>query len=99
MSDTFVGVDVAKAEFVVACRPAGVGWTAANDPSGIADTVAQLRTMTPTLIVVEATGGYERALVATLAAAGLPLVVVNPRLVGHRLTTGSSLRIVAVRFR
>jgi transposase len=53
--------------------------------------------MTPTLIVVEATGGYERALVATLA--GLPLVVVNPRLVGHRLTTGSSLRIVAVRFR
>jgi transposase len=55
--------------------------------------------MTPTLIVVEATGGYERALVATLAAAGLPLVVVNPRLVGHRLTTGSSLRIVAVRFR
>ena len=38
MSDTFVGVDVAKAEFVVAARPVGVGWTATNDPEGIAAT-------------------------------------------------------------
>jgi len=30
MSDTFVGVDIAKAELVVACRPEGVGWTPAN---------------------------------------------------------------------
>ena len=79
MSDTFVGVDIAKAEFVVAYRPEGVGWTAMNDPEGIAATVARLRTMAPTLIVAEATGGYERALVAALATAGLPLVVVNPR--------------------
>ena len=79
MSDTFVGVDVAKAEVVVACRPDGVGWTATNDLKGIAATVARLRTMAPTLIVAEATGGYERALVAALAAAGLPLVVANPR--------------------
>ena len=57
MSDSFVGVDVAKAEFVVACRPEGVGWTAANDLTGVAATVARLRTMTPTLIVAEATGG------------------------------------------
>jgi len=79
MSDTFVGVDIAKAEFVVACRPEGVGWTATNDAEGIAGTVARLRTLTPALIVVEATGGYERALVAAVAAAGLPLVVANPR--------------------
>ena len=79
MRDTFVGVDIAKAEFVVACRPDGVRWTATNDPEGIAATVARLRTMAPTLIVVEATGGYERALVAALAAAALPLVVANPR--------------------
>jgi len=79
MSDTFVGVDVAKAELVVACRPEGVVWTAPNDPAGIAATVTRLRTLAPALIVVEATGGYERALVAAVAAAGLPLVVANPR--------------------
>jgi transposase len=79
MSDTFVGVDMAKVEFVVACRPEGTRWTATNDPEGIAATVARLRTLAPALIVAEATGGYERALVAALAAAGLPLVVANPR--------------------
>ena len=79
MRDTFVGVDVAKAELVVACRPEGVGWTATNDPEGVAATVARLRTLAPTLIVAEATGGYERALVAALATAGLPVVVANPR--------------------
>jgi len=83
MSDTFVGVDVAKAEFVVACRPGGSTWTATNDPAGIAATVARLRSVAPSLIVAEATGGYERALVAALAAAGLPLVVANPRQVRY----------------
>lgn len=63
----------------MACRPEGVGWTAANDPSGITATVTRLRTMMPTLIVAEATGGDERAWVAALATAGLPLVVVKPR--------------------
>jgi len=63
----------------VACRPDGVKWTAPNDAEGIAATVARLRTMVPSLIVAEATGGYERALVGGLAAAGLPLVVANPR--------------------
>jgi transposase len=58
MSDTFVGVDVAKAEFVVAFRPDEVGWTATNDPAGITFTVARLRTMVPTLIVAESTGDY-----------------------------------------
>jgi transposase len=75
----FVGVDIAKADFVVACRPDGTSWTATNDPEGVAATAARLRTLTPTLIVVEATGGYERALVAALATTGLPVVVANPR--------------------
>jgi hypothetical protein len=39
MRDTFVGVDMAKAEFVVACRPEGARWTATNDPEGIASHV------------------------------------------------------------
>ena len=79
MHDTFVGVDIAKAEFVVACRPDGVRWTATNNPEDIAATVARQRTMAPALVVVEATGGYERALVAALAVAAVPLVAANPR--------------------
>jgi transposase len=78
-SEVFVGIDVAKADFVVGCRPTGVRWTASNDSGGIAATVARLVADAPTLVVLEATGGYETALVAALATAGLPLVVANPR--------------------
>jgi transposase len=71
MREIFVGVDVAKAELVVACRPEGAAWTASNDAEGIAATVARLTSLEPRLIVLEATGGgYERAVVAALAVAG-----------------------------
>lgn len=76
---TFVGIDIAKADVVVACRPAGASWTAPNDRSGSAATVDRVRGLAPTLIVLEATGGYETSLVAALAAAALPVVVANPR--------------------
>lgn len=75
----FVGIDVAKAELVVAARPSGEVWTAANDESGVRALAKRLGTQRPTLIVLEATGGYERLCVAALAAASLPIVVVNPR--------------------
>ena len=60
MSDPVVGVDMAKAEFVVACRPEGTRWTATNDPEGVAATVARLRTVAPALIVAEAMGATSR---------------------------------------
>ena len=72
MSETVVGVDVAKAELVVACRPKGGGWTASNAPEGVAATVARLRSLAPTLIVAEATGGYERALTRRTIPADSP---------------------------
>ena len=75
----FVGIDVAKAELVMAIRPSGEHWTIANDGAGIQTLVQRVRGHAPTLIVLEATGGYERAVVAALAAAQLPLVVANPR--------------------
>jgi transposase len=75
----FVGIDIAKADFVVACCPEGRGWRATNDLEGIAATVDRVRALAPTLIVVEATGGYETALVAALVAVALPVVVANPR--------------------
>ena len=75
----FVGIDVAKAQLDLALRPTGERWAVTNDAPGIAALVAQLQAAQPTLIVLEATGGYHRAVVAALAAAALPLVVVNPR--------------------
>jgi transposase len=79
MPEHFVGIDVAKAELVVAVRPLGETWTATNDAAGLRELVPRLRALEPTLVVLEATGGYELAAVAALAAAGLPVVVVNPR--------------------
>lgn len=75
----FVGIDVAKAELVVAVHPSGERWTVANDERGVRTLVDRLRAVTPTLIVLEATGGYELLCVAALAAVELPVVVANPR--------------------
>ncbi len=75
----FVGIDVAKAELVVSTLPAAERFTVANDERGVRTLVERLRTLTPTLIVLEATGGYELLGVAALAAAALPVIVVNPR--------------------
>jgi transposase len=75
----FVGVDVANAELVWAVRPSETSGTVPNDEAGIARLVDTVQRLAPTLVVLEATGGHERALVAALATAGLPVVVANPR--------------------
>jgi transposase len=74
-----IGIDVAKAELVVAARPSGERWTVANDARGVETLVARLGREAPELIVLEATGGYELLCVAALVAALLPVVVANPR--------------------
>ena len=81
MSDDqiFVGIDVAKAQLDVALRPTGERWSVPNDDASIAALVVRLQAVAPTLLVLEATGGYHRAAVAALVAAGLPVVVANPR--------------------
>jgi transposase len=75
----FVGLDVAKATLDVALRPSGDQWSVPNDEAGVAALVDRLRPLLPALVVCEATGGFERAAIAMLAAAGLPVVVANPR--------------------
>lgn len=75
----FIGINVAKAELVVGERPSAARWVAPNDEVGIRALTQRLCTTRPALIVLEATGGYEVAAVGALAAAGLPVVVVNPR--------------------
>ncbi len=76
-----VGIDISKDRLDVACLPVAVPSVSAfdNHAAGHTALIAWLKEFTPRLIVLESTGSYSRALVAALAAAGLPVVVVNPR--------------------
>jgi transposase len=81
-SKIYVGVDVSKDRLDVALRPTGAGWSFPNEQAGIDALVSQLlfeEAPPPTLVVLEATGGFERPLAAALAATGMPVAVVNPR--------------------
>ncbi|HEX7374482.1 MAG TPA: IS110 family transposase [Steroidobacteraceae bacterium] len=73
-----VGIDVAKDSVEVATS-ARERWSCANDPNGQRELRDRLRAMQVSLVVLEATGGFESALAATLAQVQLPVVVVNPR--------------------
>ena len=75
----FVGIDVSKDYLDLACRPEDTRWRVANDNAGIAQCLARLRQLKPTLIVLEATGGWQGSLVAALAVSKLPFAVMNPR--------------------
>ena len=75
----FVGIDVAKATLEIAVVPTGETWTVPNEPTAVPDLVRRVAALPPALIVLEATGGFEHLVVAALAAAGLPVVVANPR--------------------
>ncbi|NIV37579.1 MAG: IS110 family transposase [Anaerolineae bacterium] len=77
--ETFVGIDVAKAQLDVAIHPQGECWPLPNDETGSVELVRRLQQLGPALIVLEATGGLEASVTAALAAAALPVVVVNPR--------------------
>ena len=75
----FVGIDVAKDRLDVHVRPVGESFVVARDDEGIEALAKRLNTMAPALVVLEATGGFETVVAAGLAAAGLPVAVVNPR--------------------
>ena len=78
-AEIYVGIDVAKDRVDVAIRPDGDTWSADYDERGMSELVSCLRTVEPTAVLLEATGGLEVPLVSALAAASLPVVVVNPR--------------------
>ena len=78
-TETYVGIDVAKTNIDIAVRPTGQVWQASYDLAGINELISQLTSLTPTTVVLEATGGLEVPLAAALAAAALPVAVVNPR--------------------
>jgi transposase len=77
--DCYGGIDVSKATLDIATLPDGESWTVTNDDQGLADLAPRLVALAPSLIVLEATGGFEMLAAITLAKVGLPIAVVNPR--------------------
>jgi transposase len=78
MDTIVVGIDVSKDRLDVHVRPAGTAVSFGRDATGIEALIGELAGVAPLVIAVEATGGFETVVVASLAAAGLPVVVVNP---------------------
>jgi len=78
MTAQFVGIDVSK-EWLDVAFLEGPSQRVSNDPQGLQALLKKFQDLVVERVVLEATGGYERLVVATLAAAELPVVVVNPR--------------------
>jgi len=75
----FIGIDVSKTRLDCCAYPVEDRWSVSNDETGFSNLIVRLEKMAVKLIVLEATGGLQIAATAALAAAGLPVVVVNPR--------------------
>ncbi|MBI1910358.1 MAG: IS110 family transposase [Deltaproteobacteria bacterium] len=75
----FVGIDVSKAFLDVAVALEGKSWRVSNDQAGIAHLVERLKAMSPEVVVLEASGGYEMLVVGAMGVANLPVARVNPR--------------------
>lgn len=105
MAATAVGIDVSKDKLDVHALPMGESFSVSRDAKGIEELVRRLARLEPAIIGVEATGGFERVVTAGLAAAGLPVVVVNPaqvrafaRSLGQRAKTDPIDAAVIARF-
>ena len=78
MDTTVIGIDVSKDRLDVHVEPGGEAFAVARDAAGLEVLVERLRPLAPKIVAVEATGGFETVVAASLAAASLPVVVVNP---------------------
>jgi transposase len=79
MEQIFIGIDVSKDRLDVHLRPTDEAFAVARDSEGLENLIGRLRTLRPALVLLEATGGFEVTVAASLAAADIPLAVVNPR--------------------
>lgn len=105
MDTIVVGIDVSKDRLDVHVEPAGEAFAVARDAAGLEVLVGRLGPLAPKTIAVEATGGFEMVVVASLAAASLPVVVVNPaqvrafaRAIGKRAKTDPIDAAIIARF-
>ena len=78
MEKITVGIDVSKDRLDVAVRPSGEALVVARNAVGLEELCTRLRVVGPHVVALEATGGFETVAAAALAAAGLPVAIVNP---------------------
>jgi transposase len=78
MDITSIGIDVSKRRLDIAVRPSGEVFALDRNPAGLEQLSERLRSLSPQIVALEATGGFETVVAAALAATGLPVVVVNP---------------------
>jgi transposase len=83
ITTTNIGFDVSKETLDIAVHESGAHWVCPHKPAAFPALIEQLQQLNPERVIVEASGGYERVLATRLAAAGLPVVVVNPAQVRH----------------
>jgi transposase len=79
MDQVYIGIDVSKDSLDTAAYPIRKYWSFTNDEVGIAQIIEKLSKLTPALIVIESTGGYETAVAYALQKAKMMCAVVNPR--------------------
>jgi len=77
-SDQFVGIDVGMKQLDIAVANDGQQWQVDNTSAGIENLIEKLADLSPTLVVVEASGGYETNLVSEMTLVGMPVCVANP---------------------
>lgn len=77
--EVFVGIDVSQRRLDICLWPGGETWSVEYEEGGLKALIARLSALSVARVVLEATGKVEALAVATLAAAGLPVAVVNPR--------------------
>jgi transposase len=83
MDAVYVGIDVSKDRLDVHVRPSRDAFAVSRDGKGLEELVDRLRLVSPALIAIEATGGFETIAAAAIAGAALPLVIINPAQVRH----------------
>jgi transposase len=83
MDAIYVGIDVSKDRLDVHVLPGEMAFSVSRDGKGLEDLIERLRRQSPTLVAVEATGGFEVIVAAALAGAKMPLVVLNPAQIRH----------------
>lgn len=91
LEKTWVGIDVSQAILDIYVLPQGLSLQVPNSKVGAQELLGQLQPLTPTLVVVESTGGLERLLVSQLQQATIPIAIANPRKVkGFAIALGKA---------
>lgn len=79
MEDVIVGIDISKDQLDIHLLPSQTSFSVSRDSKGLEELIRHIAGLDPKLVVMEATGGFETIVAAAIAAARLPLAVVNPR--------------------